>query len=670
MKLRPAGVVAGLVLVWSASAWAADPKVDDEAQVSPQQMEGIEVHGRKAEDPVLHPLAPPRSQELTTATIPKEELELSRPRNAAEALNYSPSFQLKRKGRKNALALTIRGAGNANVLLDGIHLGTKEDIRFVDYLPTSLLQDIVVIRDSTGLLYGPPQLSGPGGVMGYGGVIDFRLLDPPKEGHHGELRAEIGRFNENLEHLHLAGALTETLGYVISADRDATDGPDDENMAHAFEHFLARFVWHYWDASTLTLNILREDGTRELQKAEPGTVFTGWIEEYDPWRTTVTTLALNHVWTDDISTRIEAYYRDMDATYTQQTPKTHVENDLHERKKGVVLRQTVRLPEANVLRLGGSYAEWDNPTGKLYYMGMERREEEYSLFLQDELTVLPDRLTVDAGVRWDRSYLKNGVLANGPGFVDGKPVAVTDIWQEPSVSWSLGANLRLTERQNCTARLAVSRQSARSDTISQSGESLDGPEETRAELGYHICVSPQLDVTVTGFWTTISDGLVYDGPVNLGGTQYASWTNADLERLGVEFMAEGKLTEKLGYFVNALWMNATKESGGAGEDHDDKVPRWLAGAGLRYLDGAWRGSLSAKYTTEFQDDFGTKPRREWDLGDYWLMDANVAYVFTVGNGMEYEIYGGVRNAFNEHYETFPGFSDPGVSLYVGGAVRW
>jgi outer membrane cobalamin receptor len=665
MKLKPETVLVSLLL-----AYGGDLCADDNGPVSPEKMDTIEVHAKKSEDPVVVPLAPVRSQELTTVTVPREEIELSRPRTATEALDFVPSFLRKRKGRKNALSLTIRGAGNANVLFDGIHLGTKEDARFADYLPASLLQDIRVIRDSTGLLYGPPQLTGPGGVMGYGGVIDFRLLDPPKEGHHGELRAEIGRFNENLEHLHLAGALTDTLGYVVSADRNASDGPDDENMAHEFEHFFGRLVWRYEGESTLTLNVLREDGTRELQKAEAGSVFTGWIEEYDPWRTTITTLALNHLWSDDLSTHIEAFYRDMDATYEKATAKTYEENNLHERKKGVVLRQTVRFPAANVLRVGGSYAEWDNPTGKLYYMGMERREEEHALFLQDELSLIPDRLTVDAGVRWDRTYLRNGVLANGPGFVAGKPVAVTDVWEEPSLSWSVGANLRLTERQSCTARFGIAEQSAGSDTISNSGESLDGPEETRAELGYHICVSPRLDLTVTGFWTTIQNGLVYDGPVTIDDETYASWANADLERLGVEVVAEGKITESLGYFANLLWMNATVTSGDADEDHDDKVPRWLAGAGLRYVDGAWRGSASVKYTTEYQDDFSTKPQREWDLGDYWLMDVNAAYVFTTASGLEYEIYGGVRNALNEHYETYPAFSDPGISLYVGGAVRW
>lgn len=667
MKLRSVAVV-GCALAWTGHCLATEP--GEKEGPSPQNLGSIEVHGQRTADPVADPQTPLRSEELTTTTIPKEEIELSRPRTAAEALLFSPSFELRRKGRKNALQLSIRGSGNTTVLFDGIRLGTKEDARFVDYLPAALLQGVRVIRDSTGLLYGPPELTGAGGVMGYGGVVDFQLLDPPKEGHHGELRAEIGRFNENLQHLHLTGALTDTLGYVISADRDASDGPNDENMAHEFEHFLGRLVWNYWGDSTLTLNVLREDGTRELQASEPGTQFTGWTEEYDPWRATITTLALNHCWTDDISTQVEAFYRDLDATYTKATSTTYEENDVHERKKGVTLRQTIRLPEANILRIGGGYAQWDNPTGKLYYMGMERREEEYSLFAQDELTVLPDRLTVDAGFRWDRTYLKNGVLGNGPGFVAGRPVGITDTWEDPAVSWSAGANLRLTERQNCTARFAVSQQAIGSDVIAKvAGEELDDAEETRAELGYHFCVNPQFDFTLTGFWSNIQNGLVYAGPWSVD-PHYATWRNADFERFGVEFLTEGKITEQLSYYANVLWMTGTVGSGSADEEHDNSMPRWEAGSGLRYTAGAWRGSLSAKYTSGYQDDFSTKPLRQWNLGNYWLMDANAAYVFTLGNGLEYEVYGGVRNGFNEHYETFPGYPDPGMVLYVGGAVRW
>ncbi len=184
-------------------------------------------------------------------------------------------------------------------------------------------------------------------------------------------------------------------------------------------------------------------------------------------------------------------------------------------------------------------------------------------------------------------------------------------------------------------------------------------------------MNPQFDFTVTGFWSRIRDGLVYDGFRMIGGTPYATWTNADFDRLGVELVAEGKLTETLGYFANFLWTHASVEPMNGDESRDDGIPRWQAGAGLRYAEGAWRGSCALKYTNEYQSDFGTMPYGTLhDLGDYWLLDANVAYLIPTVSGIEYEVYGGVRNGFNERYETVPGFTDPGAILYAGVAVRW
>lgn len=666
-----ARVLSSLALIWTVALLGMDAGGGADADLGT-----LEVRARVMADPVAEPMTPARSQELTTYVIGKPEIELSRPRTATDALTYSPSFELRRQGRKNSQALSLRGTGNTTVLYDGIRLGGKGDTRFVDFLPAALIEEVRIIRDSTGLLYGPPELTGSGGVMGYGGVVDFRLLDPPREGHHGELRGEVGSYGQNLQHLHLTGAFTETLGYVFSADRNAATGRSGENMAHEFTHLLGRLVWHYWDESRLSLSVLREDGRRELQAAGPGTRYFGWVEEYDPWRGTVATLEMNHVWTEDISTHIQLFYREMAATYEKTQPAAQYDrHDERERKKGVTVRQTVRLPGSHTLRFGGGLAHLDNPTGKLYFTNSELREREYSLFVQDEWEVLPDRLTLDGGVRWDRTYLKNGVLANGPGFVlpaQGAAVPIADVWEEPSLSWSLGASLRLTERQSATARLAVARQSASSFILSRPGNpAIEGAEEQRAELGYRFQVDPRFDFTVTGFWSRIRDGLLYDGFMMIAGSRHATWANADFERLGCEFLAEGQLTDTLGYFANFLWMHATAEPAGGDESRDRSIPRWQAGAGLRYAEGAWRGSCALKYTNEYQSFFGTVPYGTLhDLGDYWLLDVNVAYVIPTEYGIEYELYGGVRNGFNERYETVPGFRDPGAVLYAGAAVRW
>ncbi|MDX9978895.1 MAG: TonB-dependent receptor plug domain-containing protein [Lentisphaeria bacterium] len=665
MKLR---VLLGCALVWTLPMLAAD--ADGETA---EDLGTVEVRAKPLADPVVEPMTPARSQELTTFVIGKEEIELSRPRAATDILTYSPSFELRRQGRKNPLSLSLRGSGNTTVLFDGIRLGSKSDTRFIDFLPAALVDEVRIIRDSTGLLYGPPELTSPGGMMGYGGVVDFRFLDPPKEGHHGEMRAEYGRFNQNLQHLHLAGAFTDTLGYVVSADRNATSGRDGENMAHEFTHFFGRLVWRYWDQSRLTLSVLRENGWRENQTAGSGTRYTGWIDGFDPWRATIATLEINHFWTDDISTQVQLFFRDLDATYEKDEPVAQFErHSIRERKKGVTVRQTIRFPESNVLRFGGSLAHLDNPTGKLYFTNMELREREYSLFAQDEWEVLPNRLTLDGGVRWDRTYLKNGVLGNGPGFVlpaSGAPAAIEDTWEKPNLSWSVGASLRLTERQSATARFAVAQQSAGSRFLVRSGKpAIEDTEEQRAELGYRFRMDPRFDFTVTGFWSSVGNGLLYDGRDKAGNSY---WANADFERLGVELVAEGKLTETLGYFANFLWTHARVEPANGDESRDDAIPRWQAGAGLRYAEGAWRGSCALKYTNEYQSFFGTVPYGTlYDLGDYWLMDANVAYLIPTVSGIEYEIYGGVRNGFNERYETVPGFPDPGAILYAGVAVRW
>lgn len=625
------------------------------------------VHGERADDPVTEPLAPAASHELTATVIDETEIELARPRTATDALNFAPSFHKKRQGRKNEQSLTLRGMGNANILVEGLHLGTKEDARFVNHLPPGFLQDIRVLRDSSGLIYGPPQLTSPGGTIGFGGVIDFRLLEPG-DTHSGSVRTEFGRFNENIQNITLSGPVTERLGYVLGAQRSEYGGPGGENMEDQYLHLLARVLYNYWGDSTLSLSVIREDGERELQKADKGTVFFNYREEYDPLETTISIISLNHVWTDDISTTVEAYYRDYEATYHRYDTK--VENDLEETKKGIVFRQTVRFPETNVLRFGGEASEWSNPTGKLYYIGMERREESYSLYAQDEWSVIPDRLTLDAGVRWDRTYLDEGVIANGPGFVDGRPLPVSDVWQDPTVSYAVGASLRLTERQLVTARWALSKDAADSDIVSLTGQGIEEAEESRFELGYHVDICRQAALTVTAFYSLVENGLMYNGPVKIDGDFYPSWRTADFEKFGVELVVEGELARGLNYFANATWMNATVDAPGSDEDHDDSIPRWLAAGGLRYQYGPWKAAVSLKYTYEYQDSFGPMPNRFVNMGDYFLLDMNVGYTVHAGERFEHEIYCGLRNALNEHYQTVPGFDDPGRDVYVGYAVRW
>ena len=206
--------------------------------------------------------------------------------------------------------------------------------------------------------------------------------------------------------------------------------------------------------------------------------------------------------------------------------------------------------------------------------------------------------------------------------------------------------------------------------VGAGGTSVEDPEERRVELGYRIEASRHAIFTVTGFWTNMDNGLIYAGPINVGGTLHPSWKNADFKRLGVEVQAEGEIREGLSYFANATWIHATTDSSTTDETHDDKVPRLYFASGLRWERGPWRGAVSLKYTDGYQDTFATRPLQAVDCGDYWLMDMNLAYVLATGATFEHEIYAGARNALNEHFNTYPAYDDPGRSLYIGYALHW
>lgn len=634
-------------------------------------------------DPVRVPLAAAPSQELTLEIITHQDIEIQRAKTISDALRFTPSFEMRRKGRKNALALNLRGDGNVIVLFDAMPAGVREDYRYMHFLPASLVEGIRVIRDSTSLIYGPPQLSGPNGVTGYGGLIDIRLREPTNE-HTGEVRVEGGRYWANTESLHLSGPLTDKVGYVAFVSHDYNDGPGGENMGQEFNDGLVRLVYNYSGDSTLSLTGLHEQGSRELQIADSLSYYSSRLEEYDPWKSTLWTLRLNHVWNDAASTTLEGFYRDLEATL-HQCQFGDKEVDIRESNYGVHVRQAIRLPETNVLRIGAYFGRWNTPTGKFYYGTWKvnpkgklfldqnpREEEDYSFYAQDEWSVLPDLLTVDAGIRWDRKYIAKGYTADGPGYgiQTNGGVPFEDVWRDPAVSYSLGVRLDLSGRQTVTGRFALSQEATGSDLISSSGAPLDDAEETRYEMGYRMRFNEKLALTLTGFHKQIANGVVYDGRHNVGGTWYPQWRSADFTRIGLEAKAEGDLGHGLAYFANATALRGTVErEGTSGDDPDDRLPRYLCALGLRYEDGPWRTAISAKYTSAYEDDFGTQPRVLHGLGDYWLVNVNVGYTFGDGD-LRHEIYGGVRNLANEHYETFPGWRDPGISPYIGYSLKW
>lgn len=676
----------GLTLI-ALSLGAQVPASGSSAQgTGVHRLEDVEVRARSLEDPVREPLAVAPSQSLTLDVIDREDIERLRPRTACDALNGSPGMEVRTKGRKNALRLTLRGEGTVNVLFDGLGIGAEQDYRFLYGMASSLVEEIRVIRDSSSLVYETPLLTPPcGGALGFGGVVDVRPRDPADE-YGGEIRTEFGRFGDSVQHLHLSGPLGGRLGYVLSADRDHYDGPSGENMEHTYESLMGRLVYRYTELSTAALTVLHQRGNREIQRADPKSYFSFMEQEFDPLRATTTTLRINHVWTPDVSTSVETYYRDNQWTehnyHFSSTPLGPLEADLRESKWGTNVRQTIRSFERNTLRLGGQFSYWNNPTGKMYWGGwagvpskppsivlrtFARREKDYGLYAQDELVLLPGRLTVDAGVRWDRKHIEKGfsstVVPAGDKALKG--VEVPDTWLDPVISTSTGVKLDLTPSQTVTARFAVSRESLTGQFQSSDGQALDTAKETRYELGYENRLNDRVALTLTGFRKRISNGLEYDGLVG----DVPFYRATDFDRYGFEAGARGAIARDWDYFVSMTYLHGEKEAEDGGQDPEDKLPNFMLSGGVQYGSGPWQGALTVHHTEEYEENFGTFPSAYHDVGDYWLVGLNVSYTIE-RDRLAHEVYAGVRNLANERYETYPGWKDPGRSVYVGYSLRF
>jgi outer membrane receptor protein involved in Fe transport len=369
---------------------------------------------------------------------------------------------------------------------------------------------------------------------------------------------------------------------------------------------------------------------------------------------------------------VNAYYREMEATYHYH----HIgrEFNVNESKRGLDVRQTVRLCDINTLRVGGQVSKWVNPTGKLDYGGWFQRpnktyflrsipqdQTDYGGYVQDELIVLPDKLTLDGGVRWDRTY-----VAKGYAVRNGATASRTGFWQDPALSYSFGARYELTQRQTLTARCAYSKEAVSGGYVSATGTPLQDCAETRYELGYECRFHKAFVVTLTAFWKDIDNGLVYDGQAPVAGEWVTAWRSADFDRYGYELQARGEITAGLTYFSSCTYVHSVDRDT---HDPDDRIPSYLLSGGLRYQTGPWKAAMAVLHTARYQDDFNTAPTRFADVGDFTLVDVNLGRTFTAA-GIEHELYGGVRNLLNQRYETIPGYRDPGLAVYAGYAVRF
>ena len=230
-------------------------------------------------DPVYYPLSVPASEESTTSVVGSDEIQAAHKQTAVQAIENVPDVTLIQQGRKFPTRIQIRGDRNVNVLINGAPPG--QDYKILGGLPSTLIEEVDVIRDSSYLAYGSPNTSSSGGTPGYGGVVNIKLKRPENE-HGTEAKLEYGSFNSQDESITTAGKLKD-ISYLLNIEHTASDGPKDENANRMSTGVTTLLNKQYGDySSRINMLLHYDEGYYGFQKAMSFSTRRYDVWEYDP----------------------------------------------------------------------------------------------------------------------------------------------------------------------------------------------------------------------------------------------------------------------------------------------------------------------------------------------------------------------------------------------------
>ena len=604
-------------------------------------------------DPVYYPLALPASEEATTSVVNAKEIEASHKNTAVETIENVPGVNLERQGRKYPVRIKMRGERNVNVLINGSSPG--QDYRILSALPSSLIEEVDVIRDSSYLAYGSPNTSSSAGTPGYGGVVNIKLKRPENE-HGTEAKVEIGSFNSQDEGITTAGKLKD-INYLLNIENYKSEGPKGENANQMFTGITTILNKQYGDYSSRVNMFLHYDqGYYGFQKAMANSTHANDIWEYDPSMNAMVNLDILHAWSDRSSTDLTLYNDYQQATFVQNySPKADTQN--RDMTNGISIRQTFSMPTLNTFRFGAQFNNWDCPTGKLFYEGTPREEQDYGAYMHDELRLMKDKFIVDGGIRWDEKYVSKGIKVDEGSSASG---TYSDKWFSPNLNTALGLTYWPLKQHGFTTRYSTSNKSP-SIYADVNGNLLGEQEETRYDIGYIGKWSEKLNFTITAFQKNISGMPKYTKPGSVG-----YYVPTFIKRYGAEAEIKGTILEGLSYFLNYSQIYSRDRTNNQPESN---IPPYVGSTGIDYQRNGWLFNATVKRVSDYEDNSLVTGSSYVNIGNYWQGDLNASYAFESNNRI-HTIYAGVRNIGDVRYQTVPCYRDYGRTLYTGYKVKF
>jgi len=621
-----------------------------------QVMDTILVTGRPPRDAVARPRIESSGLEPATSVVQQAEIVRQGAKTVIEALEYIPGSWVETRGRKVKQFFSIRGQKYPypDYALDGAWQREFHELPY--FFSSEDVERIEVMRSSAALL------TGLSGLVGVVNIIPRQYREPETA-----IRLEYGSFNTwrlNLTH----GGTSGDLSYAFSLGTPRTQGPAGRHADEGITHFRSSSVWSPNERWSVTTHILHLRGHRELARAVPpaSARFRDALEKFDPLRATLASVKTLYRPGGKASTEFILNYSGREHTFISETATPHQSTRERDYEWSTNLTQSLVLRPGNVLRVGALYNHWVAPNGKRFYVGRRCDLETYSAVVVDEQSFGP--LTLDAGLRWTRTYINRYGAFNIGGSPKGlkKVTPVTDQWEPSLITASLGTSYDLSPGLSLHFNLSSGNIKPRRGELDVNLREPGTERRIKLDFGVQALKAGAGMVSMAVFLTEQKDAIVLSGLTEtLGGRVMELYLNRDQDQLGLEIDARSApLAGNVQLFLNLLAMRSRAEANGK-MVRNGELPRFIASSGLYFSRGKLDLTLLWKYVSAYESTrfAGGSPPVPQPLGGYHNLNATAGWSF--GSKPRNRVYLEARNLADKEFSTVVGYPDYGRRFTVG-----
>ena len=620
------------------------------------------------------------TQVTTVETVDREQLDLINATDVSSALDSLPGVSVS-VGTKNEAYVNVRGFNQKYVPIfyDGIPLYLPND-GYVDSseLSTGNVSQITMSKGAASVLYGANTM---------GGVINIVSMRPQKtiEGSYKVEASENGRqgtlnLGSKLDRFYFQGGLTGLTsdGYEMSdgftpiptsdpkdwyENGGTRDNSDEESITGSFKagftptegHEYALGIQHVTSERGLPPNVYENERQRYWRFTE--------------WEKTTYYFIGDSKLPDDLSakTRLyhDTYYNVLDAyddqTYTTQNRRSafHSTYDDYTNGGSVVLRSS--HIDKNTLSFSLHYKDDVHQEQDDRGAVWERYEAEtFSIGLEDDIKI-NDHLAVVLGINYDFQTEKEAFDGTGQ-----MPL------RDDDDSWNglVGLNYRF---ENATKVHASVARKSRFPTLSElysgylgrniANPNLEKEQSTNYEIGVERPLPCDSYAGVNFFYSDFQDK-IGEETIIVGGDTYDYKKNMDkVQYRGFEVSFKTECLPRNTLGAHYTYLDAEDKSDNP-EDHLTETPKHRVYVSDLFKVNDWISLFAKAGYNKGQWEQKSLPDRslEWvELDSYWTVDVKAMAELSRYATVEL----GVRNLFDENYETAYGLPREGREIFFG-----